>query len=266
VLDRRPSPEGNARDADRHALTYDDVGDQAGRAVLYFHGGGDSRHTRHPDDGIAESLGIRLIAVDRSGPAVPGRTLVTWARDVEALVDGLGLERFSVVGWSAGGPHALAVAAVLPERVARVVLVGSMPLPDHTRPLARDVRLSLRAATLAPRFLARRLEAWGRKPTPPTGHPDTDAAYQRGRTESFRAGGMWLVNELAALGRPWGFDPAEVTAPVTLWWGKSDVVCPPSIGRDYEARLPAATLKLVDGTHQVLFPRWPDILEDALPR
>jgi pimeloyl-ACP methyl ester carboxylesterase len=266
VLDRRPSSQGNARDADRHALTVDDVGDPAGWPVLYFHGGGDSRHTRHPDDGIAASLGIRLIAVDRSGPAVPGRTLITWARDVEALADRLGLEHFAVVGWSAGGPHALAVAAVLPERVTRVVLVGSMPLPDHTRPLARDVRLSLRAATLAPRFLARRLEAWGRKPTPPTGHPDTDAAYLRGRIESFRAGGMWLVNELAVLGRPWGFDAAEITAPVMLWWGESDVVCPPSIGRDYEARLPAATLKLVAGTHQVLFARWPDILEDTLPR
>jgi len=233
--------------------------------VLYFHGGGDSRLTRHPDDGIAASLGIRLLAVERSGPAVPGRTLVTWARDVETLADELGLGRFSVVGWSAGGPHALAVAGVLGERVSRVVLVGSMPLPDRTAALARDVRLSLRAATLAPRFLARRLEAWGRKPTPPTGHPDTDAAYLRGRVESFRAGGMWLVQELAVLGRPWGFDVGEISAPVTLWWGESDVVCPPSIGRDYETRLPTATLKLVEGTHQVLFPRWRDILSDALP-
>jgi pimeloyl-ACP methyl ester carboxylesterase len=263
VLDRRPSEEGNARDADRHPLTFDDTGDPHGLPVLYFHGGGDSRLTRHPDDAIAASLGIRLLAVDRSGPAVPGRTLVTWARDVEALADRLGLDRFAVVGWSAGGPHALAVAAVLPERVARVVLVGSMPLPDRTAALARDVRLSLRAATLAPRFLAHRLEAWGRKPTPPTGHPETDAAYLRGRGESFRAGGMWLVRELAVLGRPWGFDVADITAPVTLWWGESDVVCPPSIGRDYEARLPAAILKLVEGTHQVLFPRWRDILADA---
>lgn len=233
--------------------------------MLYFHGGGNSRLTRHPDDGIAASLGIRLLAVERSGPAVPGRTLVTWARDVETLADELGLGRFSVVGWSAGGPHALAVAGVLGERVSRVVLVGSMPLPDRTAALARDVRLSLRAATLAPRFLARRLEAWGRKPTPPTGHPDTDAAYLRGRVESFRAGGMWLVQELAVLGRPWGFDVGEISAPVTLWWGESDVVCPPSIGRDYETRLPTATLKLVEGTHQVLFPRWRDILSDALP-
>ena len=265
MLGRRSSPEGNARDADRQALTFDDVGAAAGWPVLYFHGGGDSRLTRHPDDGIAASLGVRLIAVDRSGPAVPGRTLVTWARDVEALADDLGIDRFSVVGWSAGGPHALAVAAVIGGRVARVVLVGSMPLPDRTEALARDVRLSLRAATLAPRFLTRRLEAWGRRATPPTGSPETDQAYARGRVESFRAGGHWLVRELAVLGRPWGFAVGDISAPVTLWWGESDAVCPPSIARDYEARLPAATLKLVAGTHQLLFARWQDILADALP-
>jgi pimeloyl-ACP methyl ester carboxylesterase len=125
------------------------------------------------------------------------------------------------------------------------------------------VRLSLRAAPLAPRFLAGRLEAWGRKPTPPTGHPDTDAAYLRGRIESFRDGGMWLVRELGVLGRPWGFSLADVQAPVTLWYGESDTVCPPAIGRDFAARLPRATLKLVPGTHQVIFPRWREILADA---
>jgi pimeloyl-ACP methyl ester carboxylesterase len=264
VLDREPSQAGHARDADRHALTFDDVGDPAGRPVLYFHGGGDSRLTRHPDDAIAASLGIRLIAVDRSGPVVRDRTLVTWAHDVEGLADSLGLDRFSVVGWSAGGPHALAVAAVLPERISHAVLVGSMPYPDRAGELARDVRLSLRAAPLAPRFLVGRLEAWGRKPTPATGNPATDAAYLRGRIESFRDGGMWLVRELAVLGRPWGFSLADVRAPVTLWYGESDNVCPPSIGRDFAARLPAATLKLVPGTHQVLFPRWREILADSL--
>ena len=267
MLDRRSSPEGNARDADRQALTFDDVGDPAGWPVLYFHGGGDSRLTRHPDDGIAASLGVRLIAVERSGPAVPGRTLVTWARDVEALADDLGLDRFSVVGWSAGGPHALAVAAVLGERVARVVLVGSMPLPDRTAALARDVRLSLRAATLAPRFLARRLEAWGRQADAADRPvPDTDAGLPaRSRRVVPRGRACGSSASWPSLGRPWGFAVGDISAPVTLWWGESDVVCPPSIARDYEARLPAATLKLVAGTHQLLFARWRDILADAVP-
>ncbi|MFL5964819.1 MAG: alpha/beta fold hydrolase [Gaiellaceae bacterium] len=257
---RRESPQ--ARDA-RHsggALSIDDVGDPAGTPVLYLHGGGDSRLSRHPDDSIAAALGVRLLAVDRCGPAVPGRTLRSWAEEVVAA---LPAERFAVIGWSAGGPHALAVAAVAPERVTRVALVGSMPTPEGVRELPRDVQSVMRLARFSPRIAARGLEAWGRRPVPPTGGVATDEAYARGRIESFRDGGLWLARELAYLGRPWGFDLADVRAPVTLWWGERDTVCPPSIGRDYERRLPNASLHLVDGTHQLLFSRWPEILQDV---
>src|SRR5213079_2178860 len=108
-------------------MTIADIGDSGGTPGVYLHGGGDSRLSRHPDDSIAASLGVRLLAVDRCGPAVAGRTLRSYAEDVLAAVDA---ERFAVIGWSAGGPHALAVAAVAPERVTRVALVGSMPRPE----------------------------------------------------------------------------------------------------------------------------------------
>src|SRR6185437_14942869 len=152
----------------------------------------------------------------------------------------------------------LAVAAGLPDRVARVALVGSMPMPSGVGALPRDVQRSMRVARWAPRLAARALEKWGRRPVASTGDPLTDDAYTRGRVESFRHGGMWLARELAYLGRPWGFEPADVQAPVTLWWGESDWVCPPSIARDYERELPNATLHLVEGTHQLLFARWRD--------
>ena len=173
------------------------------------------------------------------------------------------MERFGVVGWSAGGPHALALAAVEPARVGRVALVGSMPTHDGVRALQRDVQLAMRVSRIAPRVAARRLERWGRLPTPPTGDAASDEAYARGRAESFRHGGLWLARELAYLGRPWGFELADVRAPVVLWWGEDDRVCPPSIGRDYERRLPDAELRLVPGTHQLLFQRWRDILRSA---
>ena len=56
-------------DAGRRPLRFDDVGDPSGTPVVYLHGGGDSRLSRHPDDSIAASLGVRLLAVDRCGPA-----------------------------------------------------------------------------------------------------------------------------------------------------------------------------------------------------
>jgi pimeloyl-ACP methyl ester carboxylesterase len=228
--------------------------------VVYLHGGGDSRLSRHPDDSIASSLGVRLVAVDRSGPARRFASLRAWAEETAAALE---LDRFGVVGWSAGGPHALALAAVAPERVSRVALVGSMPPVDLVRELHRDVRAAMRVARIAPRVAARGLERWGRMATPPTGDPACDDAYARGRVESFRHGGLWLARELAYLGRPWGFELEDVRAPVTLWWGREDVVCPPPIGEAYATRLPQAELRLVDGTHQLLFSRWRDILASA---
>jgi pimeloyl-ACP methyl ester carboxylesterase len=263
VLDRQSPPARDARDARRdagHALTFDDVGDPDGAPVLYFHGGGDSRLSRHPDDSIAASLGIRLLAVDRCGPSVRGRTLRGWAGEVEELADGLGLDRFAVLGWSAGGPHALAVAAVLPERVTRAAVVGSMPQPKDVGLLPRDVRRVMRLARASPRLAAKALEKWGRVAPAPTGSPETDRAYAEGRVESFRHGGLWLARELACLARPWDVDLAAIQAHVDLWWGEDDHVCPPPIGGDYARVLPDATFHLVPGTHQLLFQRWRDIL------
>jgi pimeloyl-ACP methyl ester carboxylesterase len=259
VLARQPPAAGDARDARRHALTYDDAG--AGPPVLYFHGGGDWRLSRP-----AETHGVRVIGVDRCGERVQGRTLRSWAGEVEALADELGLERFGIVGWSAGGPHALAVAAVLPERVDRVALVASMPPPAGVSAMPRDVQLVMRLARRSQRLAARGLEQWGRRPTPTTGQPAHDEAYARGRGESFRHGGLWLAQELAYLGRPWGFELAEVTAPVTLWWGERDHVTPPELAHAYARDLPNAELKLVDDTHQLLFSRWREILADAAPQ
>jgi pimeloyl-ACP methyl ester carboxylesterase len=263
VLRRRPSGARHARDDRRPALTLDDVGDPSGTPVVYLHGGGDSRLSRHPDDTIAAELGVRLIAVDRCGPATRRPSLRAWA---EELVEALDVPRFAVVGWSAGGPHALAAAAVAPERVTRVVLVGSMPPRGGERVLPADVRRVMRVARIAPHVAARGLERWGRRSTPPTGDPFTDEAYARGRVESFRDGGLWLARELAYLTRPWGFELADVSAPVTLWWGDDDRVCPPSIARTYERELRDATLRIVPGTHQLLFARWREILEDAATR
>jgi pimeloyl-ACP methyl ester carboxylesterase len=263
VLRRKSSGARHARDARRGPLIYDDVGDPTGVPVVYLHGGGDSRLSRHPDDSIAAELGIRLVAVDRCGPPVPGRSLRSSATEVVELLDELAIDRFAVVGWSAGGPHALALAAVARLRVTRVALVGSMPPHDGVRSLPRDVRRVMRLARLAPRVAAHGLEAWGRRPPPPTGDPGTDDAYALGRAESFRSGGLWLARELAYLGRPWGFELDAVTAPVTLWWGNRDNVCPPSIAEEYARRLPSSTLRLVDGTHQLLFSRWREILADA---
>jgi pimeloyl-ACP methyl ester carboxylesterase len=251
-----------ARDEVIHDLICDDVGDPGGAPVLYFHGGGDSRLTRHPDDSIAAALGIRLVAVERSRLVDRRRTLVSSARSVGVLADGLGIDRFAVLGWSAGGPHALATAAELPDRVTRAAVVAGMPEPPGLRAMPRDTQNVIRLARISPRLAARPLGRWGRRQVAPTGDPDCDRAYAAGRVEAFRDGARWLALELRLLGRPWGVDLAAVRAPVTLWYGERDRVTPVSIGRDLERALPNADLRVVGDGHQLLFTRWREILED----
>ena len=120
----------------------------------------------------------------------------------------------------------------------------------------------MRIARIAPRVAALGLERWGRQTPPPTGDPLTDEAYARGRVESFRHGGMWLARELAYLGRPWGFELADVRAPVALWWG-SGTRSARRRSREVASRLPDATLHLTGDTHQILFPRWRESLADV---
>jgi pimeloyl-ACP methyl ester carboxylesterase len=251
---------------DGRGLAYDDVGNPGGVPVLYFHGGGDSRLTRHPNDDIAADLGVRLIAVDRPGCGRsdfrPCRSILEWAADVDQLADALGLDRFSVLGWSAGGPHALACARALRGRVERAVVVAGMPEPERLQLLPRDLQVTLRLARRDPRLVLAPLARWGRRRPATTSDDDCDAAYAAGRVESFRQGSRGLAWELHALARPWGFRPEEIRVPVSLWYGERDRVCPLEIGHDLARRIPAASLTIVDDGHQLLFSRWRDLLAE----
>ena len=235
--------------------------------MLYFPGGGDSRLTRHPDDTIARALGVRLLVVERPGCGLSDRarrwSLARWARDVEQLADALELGRFAVLGWSAGGPHALAAAAALPERVTRVVVAAGMPLPPWLGLVPEDLQKVMRLARRTPFLAWQPLTRWSQKPVASTGDPDCDRVYAAGRVESFRRGPRWLVAELRVLGQPWGFDLAAIRTPVTLWYGERDEVCPPEIGRRFARALPNAELRVTDDSHQLLFTHWRDLLSEA---
>ncbi len=275
VLDRGSPAARDERGADRQVairggrlVGLADVGDPHGAPVVFFPGGGDSRLTRHPDDSIAVGLGIRLLVVERPGCGLSDWTrrgdLADWAQDVDALADALALERFAVMGWSAGGPHALAVAAALPGRVERAVVVAGMPLPEWSDVLSRDLRAVLRLSRRAPVLARQPLARWGKRPVPPTGGDDWDRAYTAGRVESFRNGSRWLAAELGVLARPWGIDVAAIERPVTLWYGERDRVCPVEIGRRFAERIPGAELVVTDDGHQLIFPRWRELLQLTL--
>jgi len=92
--------------ADGRRLGYSEFGARNGRPIFFFHGFGTTRVICPPDERPAVELAVRLIAVDRPGIGLsdpqPGRRLLDWPTDVAELADRIGLESFSVIGWSGG--------------------------------------------------------------------------------------------------------------------------------------------------------------------
>ena len=115
-------------------LAYAEFGDPAGRPVLFFHATPGYRLNPWLTDAELRSAGVRLIAADRPGVGrstpQPRRVLLDWPDDVRQLADALGLERFAVVGFSNGGPHAAACAYKLGPRVSATALVAPLPPLD----------------------------------------------------------------------------------------------------------------------------------------
>src|SRR3954452_14939901 len=109
-----------------------EAGDPGGRAVVVHHGTPTDGALFDPWVADAEQRGIRLIGYDRPGyggsAAHVGRGVGDAAADVAAIAEALGIERFATWGISGGGPHALACAALLGDRVAGAAsLAGVAP-------------------------------------------------------------------------------------------------------------------------------------------
>jgi pimeloyl-ACP methyl ester carboxylesterase len=290
VVTRSPGEEVRLPDGRR--LVFDDVGDPSGRVVFYLHGIPDSRWCRHPDDGIAKWLGIRLVSVDRPGygdsDADPGETLLSFAEDVARLADHLGVAQFQTLGWSGGGLFALACAARDPSRVAGVGVASALApatasrVPGITEGLDDQTALFVEAAGTMPaselaELATPILAGW---PSEPHAIRDQfsnlpDPVARRELTETpglidqladgvqlaLRQGTVRVRRDLELLASDPGYPVADIGVPVQLWYGDCDAGAPPAMGRWYVDQLPHSTLNVVKGaSHFVMFSRWRDIL------
>jgi pimeloyl-ACP methyl ester carboxylesterase len=277
------------RTADGRRLSTQVFGDPEGRPVFLLHGTPGSRLGPHPRSAVLHRMGVRLISFDRPGyggsDRQEGRRVADVAVDVLAIADAHDLEQFSVVGRSGGGPHALACAALLPERVTRVaVLVGIAPhgadgldwfdgmaqsnvaeftaaansyadIVAHTREVASAVRAD-------PASLIARLH---------TELPDSDrrvvadhgirSMLIKSYAEALRTSDYGWIDDALAFCSPWGFDPASITVPVLLWHGASDVFSPASHARWLADKIPNAAVVVQAGAaHFGALDVLPDIL------
>jgi len=251
-----------------HAYDTGHVGDTDPLAVLWHHGTPNIGAPPEPLFPAAARLGIRWVSYDRPGyggsSPRPGRDVASAAADVSAIANAVGIDRFAVMGHSGGAPHALACAALLPDRVLSVVsIAGLAPYGadglDWFAGMAPTGVASLRAATEG-RTAKERYEASA--PDGDPGFTEADHGALAGDWSWFgkvvgpalKDGPGGLIDDDLAYVAPWGFEPGEVVAPALFAHGGGDRVVPSSHSEWLARRCPSAELRLLpdDGHISVL--------------
>jgi pimeloyl-ACP methyl ester carboxylesterase len=284
--------EGTIELSDGRTFAYADRGPANGAPLVFHHGTPGSRAGHHPDPRVYEASGVRAITYDRAGyglsDRLEGRDVAAVASDISALADELGFDRFAVMGVSGGGPHALACAALLADRITRAVVMVTPAQNDDdfdflagmTQSNVDEVNAALAGPDAIAAYLAPYVETLRMEPEalidelaaelPP---PDqATMARQEVREmlvtnwqEATRQGAAGWMDDDLAFTRPWGFDLADVTAEVRIWQGELDVLAPQAHGRRVAEQLPNATFELVEGKGHMLYDAWPEAFAWAAP-
>ncbi len=245
------------------------VGPPTGRTVVFHHGTpGTASLVRFFDD-VAEEFGLYVIAVSRPGYGAStrreGRNVGSTVEDVHAVLDALGRDRYLAVGWSGGGPHAIACAALDASRcVGAWSLAGVAPMDadfDWTEGMGpenlEEFALAREAGPAYEAFMAETAAVFA------TATPETvielfggllspvDRAALADETvrdlmassmrESFATGWRGFYDDDREMFEPWGFDVAAITTPVAIWYGEHDLMVPPTHGRWLGDAIPTAT-------------------------
>jgi pimeloyl-ACP methyl ester carboxylesterase len=261
----------DVRTPDGRTLRVNEVGDPAGELVLVHHGtpGCGLLAPEWVADAVAR--GFRLVGYDRPGyggsDRLAGRRVADVAADAAAIADALGAHRFRTWGGSGGGPHALACAALLPDRViAAAVVAGLAPYDAEglqwTAGMGQDNIDEFGAATQGEQTLRTFLEhangqlaaigAAGLADVLQSILPPIDAALLKGEMGEFlyrwMTGGIartvdgWVDDDLAFIG-DWGFEPEQVRVPVLVVHGGQDLMVPFDHGQWLGARIPGVTTR-----------------------
>jgi pimeloyl-ACP methyl ester carboxylesterase len=228
---------------DGRRLTYSAAGDPDGFPVYYLHGAIGSPRWRTPAlDELIARLGVLYLVPNRPGFAgsepSPGRTVADFSLDVEDVANALGHRWFSVVGVSAGAPYALACAWALPERVTAIAAASPMSPPSGP------------GASSGLRYGIPRL-AFG---APGLGALTADATLRAMGLRRATAP-QAMIEDYEVCRRPWGFDPAEIPGPVSIWHGSRDILVPPKHALRLAAAMPACSTHIEPGGGHFFFSR-----------
>jgi pimeloyl-ACP methyl ester carboxylesterase len=234
-------------------------------------------------DDLATKLDLRLVTWSRPGyggstprpPPPEGPRIVHDVPDIEAILDALGMGEFVVVGWSGGGPRALACAAVLSDRCsAAATLAGLAPFdaagldwmagmgPGNVADFTAALQGPEAYAAFQEKFFLPMTSASAADVAAGLGQlltPTDEVTLTRGLAQwlaesMHRAGGQGVIgvrDDGLALAAPWGFDVSSVSVPTAIWAGGQDVTVPYAHGQWLSANVPGAVAHLFDGAGHI---------------
>jgi pimeloyl-ACP methyl ester carboxylesterase len=272
---------------DNRTLAYAEYGDPQGVPVFYFHGTPGSRISNSKDRTPAH-LGVRIICTDRPGYGdstfQQKRRLLDWPKDIGALADTLKIDTFPVIGVSGGGPHALACAYVMPERVKAVGVVSGVGPPGSFESMKDTPFWSWLAFTLGRylpwpvwyRVFSRIYRDAAADPSKAIDHdrdsrtardnevfdrPDIRETCIRSDLEAFKHGLPAFAWDAWLITHPFGFKLEDINVPVHIWHGTEDNAIPMSMANYMEKKIPKSKLTICEGEgHTLVIPRWEEIL------
>ncbi|HJQ02975.1 MAG TPA: alpha/beta hydrolase [Jatrophihabitans sp.] len=279
--------------ADGRTLEYLTTGPIDGQALLFHVGTPNAATDYAAITEAAAALGLRTICYSRPGyggsTPLPGRRVADAAADVRDLLDQLSVTEFWTLGWSGGGPHALACAALLPERCrAAALLASAAPYPargiDYMDGMGQDNIEEFDAAIAGWDELTGYLRPLIGDLAGVTGGgvaeslagllSGVDRAALTGALAEQLADGMrravqtgmagWRDDDLAFV-QDWGFELGRIGVPVAVWQGRQDRMVPFAHGQWLVAQIPTAEPHLyTEEGHFSLVARCDDILADLL--
>lgn len=248
---------------DGGVVAYSEAGAADGLPIIYFHGAPGSRLDAVWLDDTLSELGVRVVAADRPGyggsSASPGRAMDDWPRQIGALADHLGFDRFALLGLSSGGPYAVASAALLPERVLAAAVVAGvtdMAGPTAMADFPEDDEKTIMQIGNEDAAYDWCVEHYGEDGarffdgemdlSPPDAKVFEDEVVMAGLftsfAEAFAQGVRGYAQDITVQAQPWTFDVASIRCPVAVYHGEQDTIVPTSHGRRTAELIAGATL------------------------
>lgn len=260
---------------DGRTLAVAEWGDPDGVPYIGMHGTPGGRMSYWEDPTIYARHGLRRLTYDRPGYGEStrdkGRSVADVVADVEAITQALGIDRFVVSGGSGGGPHSLATAALLPDRVIRCLAeVSIAPYPSEgldwldgmTEGNVDEFEAAMKGEEfhrpIAERERKTTLDrlAEGRDDFLGDGYELSEADKAVFRRHMAVAADQFFnglapgvdgwVDDMLAFVKPWGFEVESIRVPTLVKFGRTDNLVPPAHGDWLAAHIPNAQVSAHD--------------------